>query len=139
MVYLSRPYHFKFFKGCLPQILLGPFLNTLSHMIGSYHALVITSNIFICWFIAIYFGFCNMLRIKIFHKNTAIFYVFYLLNVQIISICILYNHTVTLHYISYIRCLTKQEIETLTKPYSQDNILILLDLFRQTRLLFQIL
>ena len=21
---LSRPYHFKFFKGCLPQILLGP-------------------------------------------------------------------------------------------------------------------
>ena len=27
---LSRPYPFKFFKGCLPQILLGPFLNTLS-------------------------------------------------------------------------------------------------------------
>ena len=23
---LGRPYHFKFFKGCLPQILLGPFL-----------------------------------------------------------------------------------------------------------------
>ena len=22
----------KFFKGCLPQVLLGPFLNTLSHM-----------------------------------------------------------------------------------------------------------
>ena len=32
MGYLSRPYRFKFFKGCLPQILLGPFLNTLSHM-----------------------------------------------------------------------------------------------------------
>ena len=30
---LSRPYHFKFFKGCLQQILLGPFLNTLSQMI----------------------------------------------------------------------------------------------------------
>ena len=29
---LSRPYHFKFFKGCLPQILLGPFLNTLTHV-----------------------------------------------------------------------------------------------------------
>ena len=29
---LGRPYHFKFFKGCLPQILLGPFLNTLSHL-----------------------------------------------------------------------------------------------------------
>ena len=27
----SRPYHFKVFKGCLPQILLGPLLNTLSH------------------------------------------------------------------------------------------------------------
>ena len=35
MVYLSRPYHFKFFKGSLPQILLGPFLNTVSH-IGFY-------------------------------------------------------------------------------------------------------
>ena len=30
----SRPYPFKFFKGCLPQILLGPLLNTLSHMKG---------------------------------------------------------------------------------------------------------
>ena len=29
---LSRPYHFKFFKGCLPQTLLGPFLNTLTHL-----------------------------------------------------------------------------------------------------------
>ena len=33
MVCLGRTYHFKFFKGCLPQILLGPFLNTLSHMV----------------------------------------------------------------------------------------------------------
>ena len=32
MVCLSRPYHFKFFKGCLPQISLGPFLNTLSQI-----------------------------------------------------------------------------------------------------------
>ena len=32
MVRLSKPYPFKFFKGCLPQILLGPFLNTLSHI-----------------------------------------------------------------------------------------------------------
>ena len=32
MVCLSRPYPFKIFKGCLPQILLGPFLNALSHM-----------------------------------------------------------------------------------------------------------
>ena len=26
----------KFFKGCLPQILLGPFLNTLSQIMGKY-------------------------------------------------------------------------------------------------------
>ena len=26
---LGIPYHFNFFKGCLPQILRGPFLNTL--------------------------------------------------------------------------------------------------------------
>ena len=29
---LSGPYHFKFFKGCLPQILLGAFLNALTHI-----------------------------------------------------------------------------------------------------------
>ena len=33
MVYLSRPSPSKSFKGYLPQILLGPFLNTLSHML----------------------------------------------------------------------------------------------------------
>ena len=32
IVCLSRPYHFKFFKGRLPQMLLGPFLNILSKM-----------------------------------------------------------------------------------------------------------
>ena len=32
MVCLGRPYHFRFFKGCLPQIILGPFLNTLTHL-----------------------------------------------------------------------------------------------------------
>ena len=32
MICLGRPYHFKFFKGCLPQILLGPFLNTLTDL-----------------------------------------------------------------------------------------------------------
>ena len=34
MVCLSRSYHFKFFKGCLQQTLLGPFLNTLTHFIS---------------------------------------------------------------------------------------------------------
>ena len=33
MVSLGRPYLFKFFKGCLPQILLGLFLNTLTHLL----------------------------------------------------------------------------------------------------------
>ena len=32
MVCLSGPYFFKFFKGCLQLFLLGPFLNTLSHL-----------------------------------------------------------------------------------------------------------
>ena len=32
MVCLSRPYHFIFFKGWLPQILLDPFLSTLPHL-----------------------------------------------------------------------------------------------------------
>ena len=33
MVFLNRPYHFKCFNSCLPQILLGPFLNTLPHVV----------------------------------------------------------------------------------------------------------
>ena len=32
---LSRPYPFKFFKDCLPQTLLGPFLNILSEIFRS--------------------------------------------------------------------------------------------------------
>ena len=32
MVCLSKQYLFKFFEGCLPQLLLGPLLNTLSHI-----------------------------------------------------------------------------------------------------------
>ena len=28
----DRPYHVKFFKGCLSQILLGPFLDILPYM-----------------------------------------------------------------------------------------------------------
>ena len=38
MFFLGRPYHFIFFKGCLPQILLGSFLNTLTHMKKQYHS-----------------------------------------------------------------------------------------------------
>ena len=30
---LSRPYPFNFYRGCFPQILLGPFWNTLSHFV----------------------------------------------------------------------------------------------------------
>ena len=32
MVCLSRQYHFNIFKGCLPQIFLGPLLNSLSQI-----------------------------------------------------------------------------------------------------------
>ena len=28
-----RPYYFKLFRGCLPQILLGQFLNTLNQIL----------------------------------------------------------------------------------------------------------
>ena len=31
---LSRPYPFKFFEDCLPQILFGPFLNTWTYLIN---------------------------------------------------------------------------------------------------------
>ena len=36
MVCLSRPYHFKFFKACLLQVLLCPFLSTLTQLIYFY-------------------------------------------------------------------------------------------------------
>ena len=45
----GRTYSFKFFKGCLPQILLVPFLNTLPQMIywvlkiSALHALSLTT------------------------------------------------------------------------------------------------
>ena len=55
MVCLSRPCHFKFFKSCLPQVLPGPFLNTLSHMLlgqlkvfWSRESLLKTKNFFLC-------------------------------------------------------------------------------------------
>ena len=32
MVSLGKPYQFNFLKGCVPQIILGPFLNTLTQM-----------------------------------------------------------------------------------------------------------
>ena len=33
---LSRPYPFNFFKGSLPQNLLSPLLNTLSHIFDKF-------------------------------------------------------------------------------------------------------
>ena len=38
LINLADHYHFKFFKGCLPQILLGPFLNTLTYINHLYKA-----------------------------------------------------------------------------------------------------
>ena len=38
--------HFKFFKCCVPQILLGPFLNTLTHFLkGKFWAKVLKAKI----------------------------------------------------------------------------------------------
>ena len=44
MVCLGRLYYFKYFKGCLPQILLGPFLNNLTQM-------VLAETVFYNWFL----------------------------------------------------------------------------------------
>ena len=41
MVCLSRPYPFKFFRGCFTQILHGQFLNTLSQLV------IISNHIFL--------------------------------------------------------------------------------------------
>ena len=37
---MTQQYYLKFFKGCLPQVLLGPFLNTLSHLVMKLGQLV---------------------------------------------------------------------------------------------------
>ena len=47
MVCLSRQYPFKFFKGCLPQILLEPFLNTLSYLFLKLIRLLVMQLVFV--------------------------------------------------------------------------------------------
>ena len=42
---LSRPYPFKFFKGCFPQISLGPLLNTFSYLKWRYDSSTQVCNI----------------------------------------------------------------------------------------------
>ena len=42
---LSRPYPFKFFKSSLPQILLGPFLNTWAHILWGGGDLCASANL----------------------------------------------------------------------------------------------
>ena len=44
MACLSKPYHINFFKGCLSQILLGPFLNALTQMWFSCQPNQLTTN-----------------------------------------------------------------------------------------------
>ena len=41
----GRPFHFKFFKGCLPQILFGLFLNTLTYIVLKLVPIVIMLKI----------------------------------------------------------------------------------------------
>ena len=47
MVCLGRPYHFKFFKGCLPSILLGPFLNGLHICYCSQPVQLVSANVIV--------------------------------------------------------------------------------------------
>ena len=61
----------KFFKGCLPQILFGPFLNTLSHLFWSSSFLIKTSiSLMIIFQMIVFnllnFAFPNILSLKIF-------------------------------------------------------------------------
>ena len=42
---LSRPYHLQFFKRCLPQILLGPFLNILTQMLFFFYLTVFVKGL----------------------------------------------------------------------------------------------
>ena len=46
---LGRPYQLKFFKGCLPQISCGPFLNALPMYV--YRCLCVYMNIFRPWLV----------------------------------------------------------------------------------------
>ena len=62
-VCLSRPYPFRFFKGCLPQILLGPFLNTFSQRLPTIHLLT-----FLPFTPEVYLGPCQTLLIEHFAK-----------------------------------------------------------------------
>ena len=48
MVYLSCPYPFKFPKGCLPKILLGPLLNTWSHIFMRGNSSYIDEGYLVC-------------------------------------------------------------------------------------------
>ena len=48
---LGRPYHFKFLKGCLPQISLGSFLNTLSLMVLEVWFCVVSTTTLLVFFL----------------------------------------------------------------------------------------
>ena len=43
------PYPFKFYKGCLPQILLGPFVNSLSQLFLIQFKLYAHNMLVLCW------------------------------------------------------------------------------------------
>ena len=49
LVCLSRPYHFKFFKDYLAQILLGPFLNILSQIREQVNTIIHVQLLKIMW------------------------------------------------------------------------------------------
>ena len=50
---LTKPYHFLFFKGYVPQILLCPFLNTLSQIKPDQASLIIDHNILELYYVLV--------------------------------------------------------------------------------------
>ena len=73
MVCLGRPYQFKFFRGCLSQFLLGPFLNTLTH---------ITNKVYNFWnFEDILEDFIHFARFRV--QNYHLIYTTWLLRILI--------------------------------------------------------
>ena len=70
---LKRLYRFKFFKGCLPQILLGPFLNNLTHLLIFYAAVTTSPGFLIHWRIFFWSNHRRCFVKKTVLKNFAIF------------------------------------------------------------------
>ena len=79
---LGRPYHFNFFKGCLPQLLLGPFLNTLTWILYGVPRMfhLIGLNTHICSIRALLliavFWFSILINLKCLEKIGSVWFIY---------------------------------------------------------------